>query len=456
MFKTVAYHRAADAIARAPFDVARRVRRRRPSPDPRCRDRDRRQDHRDRDHRPHGLLRAAPRGDPGHPRRPAAHPGRRAEDGAHRLGRPRGHEPRRAKAAAEAGRLRELKGISASTEARILEGIEKLASRPRRLLLHRAQALADDLAAQVAAVDGGDHGGPGGLPPAAARDHRRPRPPRRDRPPRRGHRAVHDAGRRRPRAGQGPGQGRGDGDARAAGRPHGHAARRGRLVPRPLHRRGGPQHPAPGHRARPGLEPVGEGLRPDRRRGQRARGRGRRPPDVRGRGGRLRVPRPRLDPARAARGPRRGGGGAGRHAAGADHARRPARGPAQPLGLERRRPRDRGHGGGGPPARLRLPGPDRPLAGARDRARPVPGSRGAAARDHRRAQRPVRGRGGRGRAPARGGSRRVPAPPWVRAGGVGRRRPRLRRRAACRGSTSSWPRCTSPAASRGTSSRSAR
>src|SRR3954468_3691811 len=58
------------------------------------------------------------------------------------------------KAAAEAGRLRELKGISASTEQRIIEGIEKLASRPRRLLLHRAQSLADDIAAQVAAFDG--------------------------------------------------------------------------------------------------------------------------------------------------------------------------------------------------------------------------------------------------------------------------------------------------------------
>ena len=58
------------------------------------------------------------------------------------------------KAAAQAGRLQELRGISASTEARILDGIEKLESRPRRLLLHRAQALSDDLAAQVAAIDG--------------------------------------------------------------------------------------------------------------------------------------------------------------------------------------------------------------------------------------------------------------------------------------------------------------
>ena len=58
------------------------------------------------------------------------------------------------KAAAQANRLRELKGISASTEQRILEGIEKLETRPRRLLIHRAQAISDDLAALVAPMDG--------------------------------------------------------------------------------------------------------------------------------------------------------------------------------------------------------------------------------------------------------------------------------------------------------------
>ena len=47
--------------------------------------------------------------------------------------------------AAEAGTLRGLKGISASTEQRILEGIEQLESRPQRLLLDRAQATSDDL-----------------------------------------------------------------------------------------------------------------------------------------------------------------------------------------------------------------------------------------------------------------------------------------------------------------------
>src|SRR5262249_6417595 len=47
--------------------------------------------------------------------------------------------------AGEAGTLRTMKGISASTEQRILEGIEQLESRPSRLLLNRAQAISDDL-----------------------------------------------------------------------------------------------------------------------------------------------------------------------------------------------------------------------------------------------------------------------------------------------------------------------
>ena len=56
--------------------------------------------------------------------------------------------------AAEAGTLRGLKGISASTEQRILEGIEQLESRPQRLLLNRAQAISDDLVAQLEGTPG--------------------------------------------------------------------------------------------------------------------------------------------------------------------------------------------------------------------------------------------------------------------------------------------------------------
>ena len=58
------------------------------------------------------------------------------------------------KAAAQTNRLRELKGISASTEDRILEGIEKLETAPRRMLMHRAQAISDDLVQQLSRVSG--------------------------------------------------------------------------------------------------------------------------------------------------------------------------------------------------------------------------------------------------------------------------------------------------------------
>ena len=79
-------------------------------------------------------------------------------------------------------------------------------------------------------------------------------------------------------------------------------------------------------------------------------------------------------------------------AAAPHRARRPARRPAHPFRVVRRRPPDRGHGRGRPPARLRLPGPDRPLDLAGDRPRPRARSRRGAARDHRRAQRAVRAR----------------------------------------------------------------
>jgi DNA polymerase (family 10) len=58
------------------------------------------------------------------------------------------------KAAAEAGRVRTIKGLSATTEARILEGIEQLETRPKRLLIHRAQAVSDDLVTLLRRVPG--------------------------------------------------------------------------------------------------------------------------------------------------------------------------------------------------------------------------------------------------------------------------------------------------------------
>jgi DNA polymerase (family 10) len=146
-FKTVAYHRAADAIARAPFDVGAAYASgdRRPIP---------------------GVGQAI--GDKivelattGHM---AAYDRLRAEIPASLVGLLRipGVGPKTVRIAyeglgietledlrqaAEAGTLRGLKGISATTEQRILEGIEQLESRPQRLLINRAQAISDDLVA---------------------------------------------------------------------------------------------------------------------------------------------------------------------------------------------------------------------------------------------------------------------------------------------------------------------
>ncbi len=57
-------------------------------------------------------------------------------------------------AAAEAGALRTLKGLSARTEQNILAGISRLATQGSRLLLHDADALATELVAQLREVPG--------------------------------------------------------------------------------------------------------------------------------------------------------------------------------------------------------------------------------------------------------------------------------------------------------------
>ncbi|HYO42536.1 MAG TPA: DNA polymerase/3'-5' exonuclease PolX [Candidatus Limnocylindrales bacterium] len=152
-FKTVAYHRAADAIARAPFDVAAAYGAgdRRPIPGVGAAISDK-------------ITELATTG------RMAYRDRLRAEIPATLVDLLRipGVGPKTVRAvweglgiatledlgrAAAAGELRGLKGISATTETRILEGIAQLASRPRRLLLHRAQATSDDLVAQLAGTD---------------------------------------------------------------------------------------------------------------------------------------------------------------------------------------------------------------------------------------------------------------------------------------------------------------
>ena len=56
--------------------------------------------------------------------------------------------------AAEAGTLKSLRGVSAKTEQMILEGIAALESRPRRLLIHQAEAAIDGLIVALSATPG--------------------------------------------------------------------------------------------------------------------------------------------------------------------------------------------------------------------------------------------------------------------------------------------------------------
>jgi DNA polymerase (family 10) len=154
VFKTVAYHRAADAIARAPFDVAATygTGERRPIPGVGQAISDK-------------IVELATTG------HMAVHDRLRAEVPASLVDLLRipGVGPRTVRlvhqelgvetlddlrAAAETGRLRELKGVSATTERRILDGIARLETRPQRLLIDRAQTLSDDLVAQLDGTPG--------------------------------------------------------------------------------------------------------------------------------------------------------------------------------------------------------------------------------------------------------------------------------------------------------------
>ncbi len=70
--------------------------------------------------------------------------------------------------AAEAGRLRELRGMSARTEALVIEGIDRLESTPDRMLLDRAEERVDELIATL-----GDTPGVRGIEPAGSFRRRR-------------------------------------------------------------------------------------------------------------------------------------------------------------------------------------------------------------------------------------------------------------------------------------------
>ncbi|MBF8291089.1 MAG: polymerase family protein [Chloroflexi bacterium] len=154
VFKTVAYHRAADAIGRSPVEVARAY----------------------RDGRPPDI--------PGVGRAIADKVGELAQTG--RLGyherllaefpstlldllRIPGLGPKTIRqiyttlgisnlgdlrAAASAGQLRGLRGLSTRTEQAILEGIDGIAGREQRLLLHEARDIVEELVAALSAVRG--------------------------------------------------------------------------------------------------------------------------------------------------------------------------------------------------------------------------------------------------------------------------------------------------------------
>jgi len=147
VFKTVAYHRAADAIGRSPIEVARAYREGRPPEIPgvgkAIADKlaelatTGRSEYRDKllAEFPTSLLEMLrlPGLGPKTVRAIYAGLGVKTLD--------------ELKAAAEMGRIRTLRGLSERTEQMILEGIAKLETREGRMLLHRAKALVDELSA---------------------------------------------------------------------------------------------------------------------------------------------------------------------------------------------------------------------------------------------------------------------------------------------------------------------
>jgi DNA polymerase (family 10) len=154
VFKTVAYHRAADAIGRSPVEVARAYREGHPPDIP-------------------GVGKAisdklAELANTGrseyHQRLVAEFPPTLLD-----LLRIPGLGPKSVrqiytslgiatlddlKAAAESGRLRSLRGMSTRTEELILKGIAGLETGARRLLLHRARAIIDDIVAVIGGIPG--------------------------------------------------------------------------------------------------------------------------------------------------------------------------------------------------------------------------------------------------------------------------------------------------------------
>ena len=154
VFKTVAYHRAADAIGRAPFNVTEAYRRgetpRIPGVGPAISDKLAELAttgrlayyERLRDEIPASLIELL--------RIPGLGP-RTVRLVYEELGIETLEDLRQA---AEAGTLKSLRGVSARTEQMILEGIAALESRPRRLLLNQAAVAIDGLIAALSGTPG--------------------------------------------------------------------------------------------------------------------------------------------------------------------------------------------------------------------------------------------------------------------------------------------------------------
>ena len=143
VFKTVAYHRAADAIGRSPVDLVAAYRSGTRAADPGRRQGHQRQDRGARHDRPHRLLRAAPGGGPADARRPARDPGLGPKT-VRQLNQELGIETLDdLRKAAESGRLRTLRGMSARTEALVLEGIARLDDRFDRMRLDQRRGAPD-------------------------------------------------------------------------------------------------------------------------------------------------------------------------------------------------------------------------------------------------------------------------------------------------------------------------
>ena len=453
VFKTVAYHRAADAIAHSPVEVARAYREGHPPRIPGVGAAISKK-----------LLELATTG------RLAFHERLRAEvpPSLVALLEIPGVGPRTVKLlheqrgietlddlrrAAEAGHLRDLRGMSERTEAAILDGIAQLERRQQRMRLGEAERIVEGIVAELR-----DTPGVHALVPAGSFRRRRETVGDLDLLA-----STDDPGALVGRfvglpsvdrvLGSGPHKASVRLRRRPAGRPDGDAARRGGDLPRPLHRVEGAQRAAPLPRPRPGLEPVREGL-PAPRTGWRAAHRRRcGAAHVRHGGGGVRVPRPGMDPARAARGPRRDRGGR-RRAGCRGWSSRPtcaATATATPTGRTactrssrwRRRPGHAGYAYQGLTdhsfglAIARGLTPERVLEQrARSSPRSTSDSRGRRTRAGRLPQRPPRAS-----ACCTGAS-------W-RSGRTRRSTSPMR---SWRGSTWWWPRCTSRGGNRGSSS----